>query len=414
MAKVLEDMNELKILLLDIVKPLKSPGGCSVHRLELVNNLARLNHEVHIISMRNLSFSTFKTIKCYYISTEYKPLLYINYAVLFLYLAIFKQFDAVYTRDPNIGFLACLIFRKLKGNNVIHEVNGIAADEQKLIRDQSRSIIAKPINIFTQKINDRILEFMRTYTLKNASFIISVTEGIKKHLIKFYGIDQKRICVIGNGANIEIFKPLDKKTSIRKLKLNETNCYVCFSGLLAPWQGVEHLIQAAPLILTKIHNAQFLIIGDGQMKKEWMLLANNLGISDMFIFTGKVPYEQVPLYINASDVCVAPFIVARNAKIGLSPLKMYEYLACGKPVVASNIPGVSDLLDKSGGGIAVTPENSREFADAVINLLQNKDLSKQMGANGRKYVVENHSWASVAKKVAKVCENVIAEKNKRR
>lgn len=402
-------MNELRILLLDIVKPLKSPDGCSVHRLELVNNLARLNHEVHIISMRNLSFSTFKNIKCYYISTEYKYLRYINYMIIFIYLAMFKQFDAVYTRNPNIGFLACLIFRKLKGNNVIYEVNGIAADEQKLIRDRSGSIIAKPISILKQNINDRILEFMRTYTVENVSFIISVTEGIKKHLIKFYGIDQKRICVIGNGANIEIFKPMDKKTSIKKLKLNETNCYVCFSGLLAPWQGVEHLIQAAPLILTKIHNARFLIIGDGQMKKEWMQLANNLGIFDMFIFTGKVPYEQVPLYINASDVCVVP---KKPLNSGYSPLKLYEYMACGKPVIATRTDGF-EILEESNAGILINPENSHEFADAIIRLLQNEDLRKQMGANGRKYVVENNSWASVAKKVAEVCENMIAEHNKR-
>lgn len=392
-------MIKLKILLLDIVKPLKSADGCTVHRLELINNLARLNHEVHIISMRNLNFSTFKNIKCYSILSEYKSLLYINYAVIFLYLAMFKQFDAVYTRNPNIGFFASLIFRKLKRNNVIYEVNGIAADEQKLIRDRSRSIIAKPISILKQNINDRILEFMGTYTVKNVSFIISVTEGIKEHIIKFYGIDQKRICVIGNGANIEIFKPMDKKTSIRKLKLNETNCYVCFSGMLAPWQGVEYLIQAAPLILTKIHNARFLIIGDGQMKKEWMLLVNNLGISDMFIFTGKVPYEQVPLYINASDVCVVP---KKPLKSGYSPLKLYEYMACGKPVIATQTDGF-EVLEKYNAGLLINPENSNMFADNVVELIQNEKLRNQMGANGRKYVVENHSWESVAIRVSEVC-----------
>ena len=143
------------------------------------------------------------------------------------------------------------------------------------------------------------------------------------------------------------------------------------------------------------------------MKDKLLGITSELGLSDKFTFTGRVPYEQVPLYINAADVCVAPFIKERNSKIGLSALKTYEYLACGKPIVASSIPGVQDLIESSGGGIPVTPEDPEELANAVVRLLSDEEARVEMGKKGRKYVVENHSWDGVAGKILKICEDIV-------
>jgi glycosyltransferase involved in cell wall biosynthesis len=118
-----------------------------------------------------------------------------------------------------------------------------------------------------------------------------------------------------------------------------------------------------------------------------------------------VPYDRVPVYINASDVCAAPFILARNAKIGLSPLKLYEYMACGKPVVASDISGVADALEASKGGLPVPSENPEALAEAISKLLENPELRADMGSKGLSYVTENYSWYSVAKQVDGVCKS---------
>ena len=92
-----------------------------------------------------------------------------------------------------------------------------------------------------------------------------------------------------------------------------------------------------------------------------------------------------------ADVCVAPFIRVRNERIGLSPLKIYEYLACGKPVVASDIKGIGDLLRNSNAGIGVKPEDPVELANAIIKLLKNEKLRGKMGKNGRKIVINNYN-----------------------
>lgn len=183
-------------------------------------------------------------------------------------------------------------------------------------------------------------------------------------------------------------------------------------GNLAPWQGVEYLVKAAPFILSKFPECRFLIVGDGVMKDDLIKLCKELRVEESFIFTGVIAYDRVPLYINASDTCTAPFIIARNAKIGLSPLKLYEYMACGKPVVASNISGVSDVLESSEGGIPILPENPDALAEGILKLLEDPSLRMKLGSKGLSYVTENYSWYSVAKKVNEVCKSGIEAKIK--
>ncbi len=236
---------------------------------------------------------------------------------------------------------------------------------------------------------------------------MSVTDKLKEELVNLYAVPESKIIVINNGANTDLFKPMNQERVKAELRLEESKKYVCFVGNLAAWQGVEFLIYAAPLILEKCPDVRFLVVGDGAMKNKLLEITSEFGLLDKFIFTGRVPYESVPLYINAADVCVAPFIKGRNAKIGLSALKTYEYLACGKPIVASSIPGVKDLIEFSGGGISVSPENPEELANAVVELILNENTRTLMGERGRKYVVENHSWNGVARRILDVCNDVV-------
>ena len=174
-------------------------------------------------------------------------------------------------------------------------------------------------------------------------------------------------------------------------------------GALYAWQGVEYLVKSAPLVLQKCPEARFLIVGDGQMKQELIELAEQIGVSDKVIFTRMVPYQEVPLYINASDVCVTP---KKPLSSGYSPLKLYEYMACAKPVIATRTHGF-EILEEYNAGLLVNPEDHQQLADAITTLLKNKELRMELGENGRKYVVEKQSWASVARRVAEACEQAI-------
>jgi glycosyltransferase involved in cell wall biosynthesis len=145
-----------------------------------------------------------------------------------------------------------------------------------------------------------------------------------------------------------------------------------------------------------------LIVGDGKSLKDLKDLAKELGIGDDVAFTGSVPYEEVPKYINAADVCVA---LKRSMESGFSSLKLYEYMACGRPIVASDVPGFEILRD-SNSGLLVNPDDKDDVAKAILTVLKNVEMGKEMGRNGRDLVVKDYSWDATAKRIMAICEAV--------
>jgi glycosyltransferase involved in cell wall biosynthesis len=400
----------MKLLFLDIVWPLYLADGSLIHRHELVSNLAKLDNEIHIFTTDNSTLSHFDNIHCHYVRLGSLLALTINYFRSSAGLVGSETFDVMYTRNPNFGFLAGLFYRS-RCKALVYELNGIPEDETNLIKsknDAEKSLQERrkgKISRYFSSANSKLKILILKKALGFSDKIIAVTPGIKANLESVYQIPGEKITVVPNGANTSLFKPLEQDACRKDLGLDLETSYVCFVGNLAPWQGVEYLVKAAPSILSRFPDCHFLIVGDGVMKNELLNLSRDLEIEDKFIFTGVVPYDRVPVYVNASDVCAAPFILARNAKIGLSPLKLYEYMACGKPVVASAISGVTEALEGSRGGLSVPPENPVALAEAISTLLENHELRGNMGSKGLNYVTENYSWYSIAKQVDGVCKS---------
>ncbi|MGB9940008.1 glycosyltransferase family 4 protein [Methanosarcina sp.] len=404
------------MLFLDMVRPLSLADGSLIHRYELVSNLARLDNEIHIFSAGRSSLSNMANVHNHYVPPGNLLSLTVNYFSSSINLLGSETFDVLYTRNPNFGFLAGL-FCKTRCKKMVYELNGIPEDEKNLFRTKqevgkfSQSGRKSSFSNRYFSAHARLKLFILKKALGFSDRIIAVTPGIKSNLENVYNIPGEKIVVVSNGANTSLFKPLGQETCRKELGLDLEIPYVCFVGNLAPWQGVEYLVKAAPSILSRSPECRFLIVGDGVMKNYLLKLCRELGVEDRFIFTGVIAYDRVPLYINASDTCTAPFIFARNAKIGLSPLKLYEYMACGKPVVASDISGVSDVLEASEGGIPVLPENPDALAEGILKLLENPDLRTKLGSKGLSYVTENYSWYSVAKKVNEVCKSGLEAEN---
>lgn len=298
------------------------------------------------------------------------------------------RLDIVYRRHHlfNSGYLLAKLFKL----SSVKEVNGIVADETKITKRGDR-------------VSLWVIDRIERFNMPKADKIIVVTAKLKEVLQEDYGVPGDKIIVIQNGANTDLFKPMDVIKAREELGLAQDRNYICFVGSLEPWQGVECLIRSMPRIVEECPQGRLLVIGDGPVRQELVELAKQIGVSDRIIFTGMVPYQEVPLYINAGDVCTSP---KAGLKSGYSPLKLCEYMACGKPVVASRASGL-EIVEDSGGGILVEPKDSAALAAAMIKLLQNQQLRKQMGENGRRYVVENQSWESVAKRVAEVCQSLV-------
>ena len=375
-------------------------SGSNVHILELLRNLKKYSDVVMFAPGQKSADRAFSGIK-YVPVIDNKYLVQPSYEFMLsfylLYSCIRNRPDVLYLRQNSFPFFPIILCNILKIPSVV-EVNGLVLDELKVNPD-SKS--------FAYRVFSYLALRSEKFNYRYCDRIVSVTDKLRDELVRLYSIPEDKVYVINNGANTDVFKPLDSEQTKAELGLENSKKYVCFVGHLAAWQGVEFLIHASPLILEKCPDARFLVVGDGVMKDKLLEITSGLGLSDKFTFTGRIPYERVPLYINAADVCVAPFIKERNSKIGLSALKTYEYLACGKPIVASSIPGVKDLIEFSGGGISVTPENPEELAAAVVRLLSDENTRAVMGEKGRRYVVENHSWDGVARKILDMCRDII-------
>lgn len=373
--------------------------GSMVHRWELARNLANLGCEVHIICNTDIIP---ERVHIHLLPKKSK----IGYIMQLLKLVMEHRFDIIYTRNILRGTVGILI-RMVWKSKLVFEVNGISLDERKLMGGQPTTGGKGP-----GSIQIKFLGYLSNIVSRKADAVIAVTQGIKDHLID-YGVNENRIRVIENGANIELFKPIKDDNALKGIKnrlhINDNESVVMFVGNLAPWQGIEYLLHAVPLIVEENPKTKFLIVGDGIMKNKLESLTKELNIKRSVIFTGSIPYESVPEYMNLSDICVAPFIRTRNESIGLSPLKIYEYLACGKPVVASDIRGVGTLLEGSNSGIPVIPDAHGELAGAIIKLLNDGQLREQMGNNGRELVVNNYSWETTAKKTIEVFENILTK-----
>jgi len=375
-------------------------SGSNVHILELLGNLKKYTNIVMFAPGQksvNRALSGIKYVPVidnkYLVQPSYEFML----SFYLLYSCIKNRPDVLYLRQNSFPFFPIVLCKILKIPSMV-EVNGLVLDELE-VNPNSKSFAYKVFSYLalrSEKLNYRYCDR-----------IVSVTDKLRDELVSLYAVPEDKIFVINNGANTDLFKPMDREQAKAELGLENSKKYVCFVGHLAAWQGVEFLIYASPLILEKCPEVRFLVVGDGVMKNKLLEITSEFGLSDKFIFTGRIPYESVPLYINAADVCVAPFIKGRNLKIGLSALKTYEYLACGRPIVASSIPGVEDLIELSGGGISVPPENPEELAAAVVKLILNENTRTLMGERGRKYVVENHSWNGVARRILDICNDVV-------
>jgi len=375
-------------------------SGSNIHILELFRNLKKYTDVVFFAPGQKGADHGFSGIK-YVPVIDNKYLVQPSYEFILsfylLYSCIINRPEILYIRQNSFPFFPIALC-KLLGISSIVEVNGLVMDELEVSPD-SKS--------FAYRVFSYLALRSERFNYRYCDRIVSVTDKLKDELVRLYSIPAEKVIVINNGANTDIFKPIDQKQARAKLGLDDSKKYVCFVGHLAAWQGVEFLIHSAPFILEKCPEVRFLIVGDGVMRVKLLEITSKMGLSDKITFTGRVPYENVPVYINAADVCVAPFIMERNSKIGLSALKTYEYLACGKPIVASSISGVKDLIDLSGGGISVPPEDPGELANAVVKLISDEKTRTTMGEQGRKYVVKNHSWDGVARKILDICHEII-------
>lgn len=377
--------------------------GSVVHVKEVVKGLRERGHHVGLVasslnkveeSPHFYNLSIIPSFMLRFFRLKKQP--YVASSIfLFLYLLkILPQYDIIYARDYHtviMAFLPRLVFKK----KLVFEINGIANEEQSL---KSQSILNGIVFFLIREAE----KMAARYSEK----IISVTPYIRAYLIENYNCPPEKVIAITNGVNIKKFHPIHDELlldSLRtKLGIAKEDTVISFVGNLAPWQGIETLIEVAPLLSRKIGGIKFLVIGDGILKNEFKDKVDSLRLSDRFIFTGMVEYEQIPFYINIADICVLP---KRKLRSGYSPIKLYEYMACSKPVVASRVEGL-EFIEEEGAGRLAEPGDAIGLEKALYDLIKEPQERMKFGQRGLKIARERFSWESKVTKIEEVLKGL--------
>jgi len=333
--------------------------GDAVHALELTRNLRRLMSRLILFAW---------------------SLLRARISVM----TISSGCDILYMRDYlfcAIGLGAKLLYSK----KIVWEVNGIASYERAQKPQRFNALLLPVIRFFEMLANI------------GADRIIAVSKGVMDVLLK-RGCPRSKVVLIENGVNIEMFSGSVEPSLVEQEKkrwgIPLSVPVVCYVGAIRPWQGLETLIEAAPIIGRNLEEVRFLIVGGGEGLADLKRTAVEKGLSSMFTFTGAIPYERVPLMIALSNICVAPFVRMRAA----SPMKVYEYMASGKPVVVSRIPGL-EFIEERKLGLLVTPGEPQELARALIRVLKDPSFARGMADRAQQYARDNCSWSAVARRI---------------
>ena len=218
----------------------------------------------------------------------------------------------------------------------------------------------------------------RTFARK-AECIITPSKKTEKYLKYKCKIKNKPIYIIPTGIDIEPFNSNnfskeDRDNLKEKLGIKKDEKVILFLGRIGEEKSIDVIMENMPIIFKTIKNAKFLIVGDGPSKEPLEEQAKSLNISDKVIFTGKVPWSEVPKYYNLGDVFVNASLTETQG------LTFIEAMAAGIPIVAKYAPNLTEFITNNKNGILV--KKNSDFSKAIINVLTNKKLSQKLAANG--------------------------------
>jgi glycosyltransferase involved in cell wall biosynthesis len=244
----------------------------------------------------------------------------------------------------------------------------------------------------------RLAELAERLNLRAADWILVVSTALRDQLVAD-GVPAERIVVNPNAVDPARFRP-DAESSVRSGYGLNGQVVVGFAGTFGLWHGVPSLAEAIPLACAAYPELRILLIGDGPLRPLVDRAIAKHGLARRVIQTGLVPHSDMPAYLAACDVLVAPH--GRQADGGEffgSPTKLYEYLATGRPVVASNVGQLGQVIRDGETGLLVPPDDPQALADAIVRLAGEPALRARLGAAGRAQVEHGHTWHDNAQRV---------------
>jgi glycosyltransferase involved in cell wall biosynthesis len=348
----------MKILVISNNYPSKKSPSQGVFVYKLIQEFAKLGNEVIIISPSKMG--SFESLKRSY---DYGPELGKVFRPKF-FSASAKKFGSYNTYHISHKGQVNAIQRVVKNNNIEFDVVYAHFITNALIAVDALSEYNKPIfaALGESNIENSESHFKQDYLLRAISKIegfIAVSNKLKNKIIT-YGVDPLKITMEPNAVDRDLFYPKDKMKMRKQLGLPMDKKLILFVGRFLEHKGPLRVLEAAK----EIPEVGLVFIGQGAQEPK----------NDIVVFSGKVPSPKVPNYLSAGDIFVLP--TQREGSCNA----IVEAMACGLPIVSSNIPEVRDQCDPSFS-ILVDPLDIEQIRRAILEILNNKKKSKEMSEN---------------------------------
>jgi len=291
--------------------------------------------------------------------------------------------DVVYERNGIYGVGVAMACRRLNLPYVLFfDADQIAEHDY----------MGKPIQGLLRR---RALSMLR-YNLETAQAVICVSEPAKTHLISARGVPSEKVVVFPNGVDTHKFYPdAQGAAAVRNMLCVQDKPMILFVGNFYEWHDVITLLRAFASVVELFPHVRLVLVGDGATRPAMEQQAADLGLGNASHFVGLVPHRDVPRYLAAADIAVLPY-PAMQREMWLSPLKLFEYMAAGKAIVAAAAGQVADVICNGRNGLLVPPGDVVSMAEALKKLVVDDNLRAQLGRQARTDAEQKHSWEQYA------------------
>ena len=264
-------------------------------------------------------------------------------------------------------------------------------------RWHSVPVIFRSIDILNQLVPSPVLapvtRLLERYIYNRVDVIATVTLHLKKYVMS-YGVPESRVRVLPSGVDTRMFSPGPRNNELlRSWGIGPADPVVLFMGTIYKFCGLDRIITDFPRLLLKHPNAKLLIVGCGEAEEALRKLAVQWGVSGSVVFGGLQPYAALPDIIRSSDVCINPFELNSITR-DILPTKLFQYLACGKPVIATELPGTIPFLSGEDHGMIYCSLD--KFVECLGDLLHAPARRQDLGRKGAQIASGNYEWTRIA------------------
>ena len=301
--------------------------------------------------------------------------------------------DLIICHNSIAGFSA-LLGKKLKGEClVILDLTDLLFEYLEEYRD---ILWMKPVQVMGRK--------MEKATIKNSDKIITIS-GTMRDILLGYRASPENIEVVCDGVDTEVFRHTDE-TQLRRKLAKGAKHVVILQGVIDLQDNPGITVNAAEQVIGKYPKTMFWIVGDGMAVPELRKRVLAGGLSRNFYFSGWVRQEEVSAYISASDIglVILPDVLSARGRV---TLKEFEYWACGIPAVVPRLPALEEVVEEGKTGLFYDPGNAADLAEKIGILIEDEEMRRKMGENGKKMVKEKFQWDRLADRFVEICDGYL-------